>query len=758
MATLQDIGMSAAINILSAFSFLVAFALLRLQPINDRVYFPKWYLMGIRGSPTRSGALVKNVVNLDFKTYIKFLNWMPAALNMPEPELTEHAGLDSTAFIRIYLLGLKIFVPITLLAFVVLVPANWTGNTLEGIKNLTFSNIDKLSISNVPSGSNRFWAHLFMSYVFSYWTCYVLYHEYKTIASMRLRYLASENRRPDQFTVLVKNVPPDPDESVSEHVEHFFCVNHPDHYLMHQVVYDANKLAKLVAKKKSMQNWLVYYQNKYERNPTKKPTTKKGFWGLWGGRVDAIDFYSAEIDKLNLEENTERERVTSDPRATVPAAFVSFKTRWGAAVCAQTQQSSNPTIWLTEWAPQPSDVFWDNLAIPYVELSVRRLLMAICLFLLTFFFMIPIAFVQSLANIEGIMKVLPFLKPLIEKKVVKSVIQGFLPGIVLKIFLILLPSILMTMSRIEGFTSLSSLERRSAEKYHLFILVNVFLGSIVTGTAFQQLEKFINEPSTEFTKTVGVSIPMKATFFMTYVMVDGWAGVAAEILRLVPLVMFHLKNTFLVKTEQDREQAMDPGCLDFATSEPRIQFYFLVGLVYSVITPVLLPFILVFFAFSYMVFRHQIINVYDQKYESAAAFWPHVHRRIITGLIISQFLLMGLFSTKGVAKSTLLLIAQPILTIWFHRFCKGCFETAFMKLPLQEAMVKDTLERATEPSLNLRAYLKDPYVHPVFKSGELERPVTIDEEESNPLVATKRKSHRGSRHDSEASSEVGARI
>ena len=35
--------------------------------------------------------------------------------------------------------------------------------------------------------------------------------------------------------VLVRNVPPDPDESVSDHVEHFFCVNHPDHYLTHQV-------------------------------------------------------------------------------------------------------------------------------------------------------------------------------------------------------------------------------------------------------------------------------------------------------------------------------------------------------------------------------------------------------------------------------------------------------------------------------------------------------------------------------------------
>lgn len=105
MATLQDIGVSAAINLLSAFGFLVAFALLRLQPINDRVYFPKWYLKGIRGSPRLSGAAASKFVNLEFKTYMKFLNWMPAALNMPEPELTDHAGLDSTVYIRIYLLG-----------------------------------------------------------------------------------------------------------------------------------------------------------------------------------------------------------------------------------------------------------------------------------------------------------------------------------------------------------------------------------------------------------------------------------------------------------------------------------------------------------------------------------------------------------------------------------------------------------------------------------------------------------------------------
>ena len=99
-----------------------------------------------------------------------------------------------------------------------------------------------------------------MAYAFTFWTCYVLMKEYEKVASMRLSFLQSEQRRPDQFTVklvvhgqflfldvtldwlglnsqvLVRNVPSDPDESISESVEHYFLVNHPDHYLTHQVI------------------------------------------------------------------------------------------------------------------------------------------------------------------------------------------------------------------------------------------------------------------------------------------------------------------------------------------------------------------------------------------------------------------------------------------------------------------------------------------------------------------------------------------
>lgn len=115
---------------------------------------------------------------------------------------------------------------------------------------------------------------------------------------------------------------------------------------------------------------------------------------------------------------------------------------------------------------------------------------------------------------------------------------------------------------------------------------------------------------------MGVGIPMKATFFITYIMVDGWSSVAADITRLFPLIKFYLKNTFLVMTELDLEEAANPGSLNFSINEPRIQLYFLLGLVYSVVTPLILPFIVVFFAFAYVIYRHQVsyVNQLLKKY------------------------------------------------------------------------------------------------------------------------------------------------
>ncbi|ONM00385.1 hypothetical protein Zm00014a_000873 [Zea mays] len=720
MATLEDLGVSAFINILGAFVFLLLFAVLRIQPVNDRVYFPKLYLAHKRHQHDHAArSAFRRFVNLNLCTYVTFLSWVPGALRMSEPDLVAHAGLDSAVYLRIYTLGLKIFLPITTLALLVLIPVNVSGGTLLDLrKEVVFSDIDKLSISNVSPGSNRFFIHLLMAYVFTFWVCFMLYKEYSNVAFMRLHFLASQKRCADHFTVIVRNIPRVSSHSTSETVDEFFRRNHPDHYLGHQPVYNANRYAKLVKQKERLQNWLDYYELKFERHPERRPTRRTGCLGFCGREVDQIDYYRARISELERRMTSERQKILNDPKAVMPVSFVTFDSRWGAAVCAQTQQSKNPTQWLTDWAPEPRDVYWQNLAIPFFSLSIRRFLMSVAVFALVFFYMIPIAFVQSLANLEGLEKVAPFLKPVIEAHVVKSFLQGFLPGLALKIFLYILPTVLLIMSKVEGYVSLSSLERRTASKYYYFMLVNVFLGSIIAGTAFEQLYSFLHQPPTQIPRTIGVAIPMKATFFMTYVMVDGWAGIANEILRVKALVIYHLKNMFIVKTERDRDRAMDPGSIGLGENLPSLQLYFLLGLVYAVVTPLLLPFIIVFFAFAFLVYRHQIINVYNQEYESAAAFWPQVHSRIIASLLISHVTLFGLMSTKEAAYSTPLLIFLPLLTIWFHKYCKSRFEPAFRKYPLEEAMAKDTMEHASEPNLNLESFLANAYLHPIFRLFE----------------------------------------
>ncbi|KAH6755137.1 early-responsive to dehydration stress protein [Perilla frutescens var. hirtella] len=59
----------------------------------------------------------------------------------------------------------------------------------------------------------------------------------------------------------------------------------------------------------------------------KRPTSKKGFLGLWGEKVDSIDFYKKQIKDLDDKLTMEREKVMKDPKFVTPAAFVSFKSR-----------------------------------------------------------------------------------------------------------------------------------------------------------------------------------------------------------------------------------------------------------------------------------------------------------------------------------------------------------------------------------------------------------------------------------------------
>lgn len=74
--------------------------------------------------------------------------------------------------------------------------------------------------------------------------------------------------------------------------------------------------------------------------------------------------------------------------------------------------------------------------------------------------------------------------------------------------------------------------------------------------------------------------------------------------------------------------------------------------------------------------------------------------------------------------------------------------------------MKDTLERAREPNINMKSFLQNAYIHPVFRGGDdSDSDEAAEEFEQEPaLVPTKRQSRRNTPLPSKHSGSVASSL
>lgn len=98
-----------------------------------------------------------------------------------------------------------------------------------------------------------------------------------------------------------------------------------------------------------------------------------------------------------------------------PAAFVFFKSRYAALTVAQNLQTSNPMLWVTDLAPEPPDVYWANLCIPYRQLWIRKISIFVASVTFVLVFLIPVTFAQGLTQLDKLERMFPFLAGTLQK-------------------------------------------------------------------------------------------------------------------------------------------------------------------------------------------------------------------------------------------------------------------------------------------------------------------------------------------------------
>ncbi|KAJ0980363.1 hypothetical protein J5N97_008618 [Dioscorea zingiberensis] len=657
---------SAGINIGLCALFLMLYSILRKQPGNVNVYFGR----------RLAEAASRRSNSFSFERFVPSPSWIVKALEYKEEEILAAAGLDAVVFLRLIVFSLRIFSIAAVACVFGILPLNYFGQEIKH-KRFSSESLDVFTISNVKEGSDWFWVHCLALYIISISACILLYIEYKSIARMRLVHI-TQDPNPSHFTVLVRSIPKSDEESYDDSVRNFFQKYHASSYLSHQIIYKTGKVQKIMTNAEKVYKKFVLLK---ASAIGKKCIPAVYRCGLCGAAPNTIQLYHNEIE---LSKKTDLDHSNSIRREKeCSAAFVFFKTRYAAVVVSDVLQSSNPMSWVTDLAPEPHDVYWSNLWLPYRQLWIRRIATLLASIVFMLLFLIPVTFVQSLSQLDQLQQRFPFLRGILKKTFVSEIVTGYLPSVILQLFLYSVPPIMMLFSTLEGPISHSARKKSAASKVLYFTIWNVFFVNVFSGSVISQLN-VISSPKGIPTQ-LAKAVPRQATLFITYVLTSGWASLSSEVLQLFPLIWNLLKRyIFRINNEQ-----YSVPSFPYHTEVPKVLLIGLLGFTCSILAPLILPFLLVYFFLCYVVYRNQILNVYCSKYETGGCMWPIMHNTTIFSLVLSQIIALGVFGLKRSPVAAGFMIPLVILTLLFNEYCRKRFHPIFKSLSAVDLIEMD---------------------------------------------------------------------
>ncbi|KAK2970266.1 hypothetical protein RJ640_018451 [Escallonia rubra] len=578
---------SAGINTAICFVLFSLFSVLRKQPCNAGIYF------GQRIAQVRS----KRHEPFCFDRLVPSASWIMKAWRASEEDIIASGGLDAMVFLRIIVFSIQIFsIAATICIFLVL-PLNYFGQEMQH-KNIPSESLEVFTIGNVKEGSRWLWAHCLALYVITCSACGLLYIENKNIANMRLAYVSSSPPKPSQFTVLVRAIPWSSEKCYSDLVTRFFTKYYGSSYLSHQMIYRSGTVQKLMTDAEKMYKMLKStHMRDYHRSSFIT-------CGLCGGTASSFQILAGEPESAEDRGDFTAPDLREKECAAV---LVFFRTRFAANITAKSLLTPNPMQWVTDLAPEPNDVFWSNLCIPYRLLWIRRVATLSTTIVFMLFSLGPVGVVCGLANADKLQNLLPFLRGILERKFMSQLVTGYLPSVILILFLYIVPPIMMLFSAVEGSISHSGRKKSACIKVLYFLIWNVFFANILVGSFIDRLDTIQKVVPREMPTVLAKLLPEKAFFFTTYVLTSGWASLASELVQ--PFVLLcNLLDRLLCRNKG--VLSCDVMSFPYHTEIPRLLVFGLIGFTFCIFAPLILPFLLVYFSVANLVYRNQVSICY----------------------------------------------------------------------------------------------------------------------------------------------------
>ncbi|KAJ1666880.1 phosphate metabolism protein 7 [Coemansia sp. RSA 1813] len=687
---------SVCINIAIALLLFLAFCILR--PRFRRVYAPRTYAVekARRSEPVGTGLF----------------SWIPAALRVPDREIIKRVGLDTYMFLRTIRTMFIMFLAISVLSAGTMLPVN-----ILGTKGQT--GLNALSMGNVDEKSPWLWVHVGFFAISVLWTLRCIVGELRIYTQLRMWWLTHpENAaKAGASTILVSHVP----ETLTrkEHRLRELFDEFPGGVRQVFVNRSSKELAASVKKRdklaKKLEKTLTAYavqctkaferaaEHRQEYVQPPRPMLRKKLLGVVpcvGTKVEAIEYYASEMAMCNhfIAQSSK----DLDHFVREPSALVMFNKPVAAHMAAQTVLDYRPfSMSHVSVDVHPDDILWSNLKMSPWDKRIRGYVSFIITVGLTAVWTLITAFLSGLVQVKNLAQLKAF-SWLQGNAWAFGVFSGIVPSAVLALLMLVLPSVLRLLLRLEGTPRRSLINLRLLHRLYFFQVWNVYLVTIFSSSILVIVANSIDKPD-NIISLLQTQVPQSATNILTYVVLLAFIGAAKEITQGVRLAVRYLVPLLFAKTPRALYKAELPKAFDWGEQIPTHSLVFLMGFSYSLIAPIVAWFVMVYFGLFYVIYRYQFLYVYNDKHwVTGGLSFPKAVKQMLVAVYISEVYMVLMMVSKLTGNvSSILRIAVSAavlaLTIVVHLYINDVYMPSINYLPVKKAKdVERNPRRATD--------------------------------------------------------------
>ncbi|KAF2644056.1 DUF221-domain-containing protein [Massarina eburnea CBS 473.64] len=446
--------------------------------------------------------------------------------------------------------------------------------------------------------------------------------------------------------------------------------------------------------------WRKYIKPK-DRETMRIPIFDWTWWPsipLIGKKVDTIYYCRQELARLNHEIALDQGDLDRFP--LMNSAFIQFNHQVAAHMACQSLSHHIPR----QMDPRtvevnPNDILWDNLTMSWWMRYARMFFVIALIVALIILWGIPVSFTGALSQIRDLTDNLAWLAWLNKLPTwLISFIQGVLPPLFLAILFALLPIVLRFLAELTGTTTTGERELLVQNFYFAFVFIQLFLVVSISTGILSTLDQILHDP-VSIPQTLAQNLPKSANYFFSYMILQA-LSISSGTLLQVGAVLLLLISRFLDTTPRQKVSRVlsRPG-INWGNMIPVYTNFGAIGIIYSVVSPLIMIMMLITFSLFWLTYRYQMIYVSYARAETNGLIFPKAINQLFTGMYFLELCLIGLLflqrDSKGDAAcfpQAIVMMATLVLTVLFQFLLNRAFGPLFTYLPItfeDEAVQRD---------------------------------------------------------------------